>query len=84
MSSGLTLRRLTAVLFVRYLVERRIGFAESDGAGKTLMELIQYPSLNIRGLSSGWVGENSVSFSGAIGDKGVAWMLPEDYIPSMR
>ncbi len=38
----------------------------------------------VRIFSSGWVGENSVSFSGAIGDKGVAWMLPEDYIPSMR
>jgi len=33
---------------------------------------------------SGRVGDNSIMFDGAIGRKGVAWMLPEDYIPSMQ
>lgn len=34
--------------------------------------------------STGRVAENSILFSGSIGDKGVAWMLPDDYIPSSR
>ncbi|MDX2429914.1 MAG: carboxypeptidase-like regulatory domain-containing protein [Desulfobacterales bacterium] len=38
----------------------------------------------IRILSSGRVAENTILFNGVIGDKGVAWMLPEDYIPSMQ
>jgi hypothetical protein len=33
---------------------------------------------------SGRVADNSMLFSGKIGDKGVAYMLPEDYIPSMQ
>jgi len=32
------------------------GFSFTEGAGKSLNEAIQYPSLNINGLSSGWVG----------------------------
>ena len=38
----------------------------------------------IRIYSTGRVAENSMLFSGDIGDKGVAWSLPEDYIPSMQ
>jgi hypothetical protein len=34
--------------------------------------------------STGRVDENSILFAGDIGNKGVAWMLPEDYIPSMQ
>ncbi|WP_116127038.1 M20/M25/M40 family metallo-hydrolase [Lewinella sp. IMCC34183] len=34
----------------------RIGFAEPDGVGENLQEALQYPSLNIRGMASGWVG----------------------------
>lgn len=33
---------------------------------------------------SGRIPENSIMFSGSIGEKGVAYMLPEDYIPSMQ
>ena len=33
-----------------------LGFAEPDGVGQHLQEALQYPSLNVRGLSSGWVG----------------------------
>jgi acetylornithine deacetylase/succinyl-diaminopimelate desuccinylase-like protein len=32
------------------------GFARPDGVGGSLQEAIQYPSFNIRGLDSGWVG----------------------------
>lgn len=38
----------------------------------------------IRIYSTGRVAENSILFNGAIGDKGVAWLLPENYIPSMQ
>jgi acetylornithine deacetylase/succinyl-diaminopimelate desuccinylase-like protein len=33
------------------------GIAEIDKVGETYQEAIQYPSLNIRGISSGWVGD---------------------------
>jgi acetylornithine deacetylase/succinyl-diaminopimelate desuccinylase-like protein len=35
----------------------RLGFATPDAVGRTYQESIQYPSLNIRGLSSAWVGD---------------------------
>ena len=34
-----------------------LGIAESDAIGANLQESVQYPSLNIRGMSSGWVGD---------------------------
>ena len=34
-------------------------FAKPDGAGKKLVELLQQPSLNIRGIRSGYVGEQA-------------------------
>ena len=37
-------------------IRSAIGFSEPDGVGANLQEALQYPSLNIRGLSSGWVG----------------------------
>ena len=37
-------------------IRETIGFSEPDGVGQNLQEALQYPSLNIRGLSSGWVG----------------------------
>lgn len=33
-----------------------LGFAEADRVGGSLQEAIQFPSLNVRGLSSAWVG----------------------------
>lgn len=36
-----------------------MGLIKSDAVAPTLQEAIQYPSLNIRGLSSGWVGKES-------------------------
>lgn len=35
----------------------KLGFAAPDEVGNNLQEALQYPSLNIRGMSSGWVGQ---------------------------
>ena len=40
-------------------LERDLQFAKPDGAGHKLMELLQQPSLNIRGLRSAYVGEQA-------------------------
>lgn len=40
-------------------IRRRIGFAEPDGVGENLQEALQYPSLNIRGMASGWTGDET-------------------------
>ncbi|MTB49392.1 M20/M25/M40 family metallo-hydrolase [Lewinella sp. W8] len=37
-------------------IHQKIGFSEPDGVGSNLQEALQYPSLNVRGMSSGWVG----------------------------
>lgn len=37
-------------------INHKLGFAAPDQLGGSLQEAIQYPSLNIRGMSSGWVG----------------------------
>ena len=35
----------------------RMGIAQSDSVAPTYQESLQYPSLNVRGLLSGWVGD---------------------------
>ncbi len=40
-------------------LERELGIAKPEGAGKKLVELIQEPSLNIRGISSAYVAEHA-------------------------
>ncbi len=37
-------------------IRKSFGIARSDRIGGNLQESVQYPSLNIRGMSSGWVG----------------------------
>ena len=37
-------------------IQKKIGISSSDKVGNSLQEAIQYPSLNIRGMASGWVG----------------------------
>jgi len=37
----------------------KLGIGEMDQVGTSYQESIQYPSLNIRGLSSGWVGKEA-------------------------
>jgi acetylornithine deacetylase/succinyl-diaminopimelate desuccinylase-like protein len=38
---------------------REFGLAQPDGGGRTLVELIAEPSLNIDGITSGWSGEQA-------------------------
>ncbi|MBS1865140.1 MAG: M20/M25/M40 family metallo-hydrolase [Acidobacteria bacterium] len=38
---------------------RELEFAKPDGGGKSLVELLQLPSLNIRGMRSAYVGEQA-------------------------
>jgi acetylornithine deacetylase/succinyl-diaminopimelate desuccinylase-like protein len=40
-------------------LERELGIARPEGSGKKLVELLQEPSLNIRGLQSAYVGEHA-------------------------
>ena len=37
----------------------KLGIGETDKVGATYQEALQYPSLNIRGLSSGWIGKEA-------------------------
>jgi acetylornithine deacetylase/succinyl-diaminopimelate desuccinylase-like protein len=37
-------------------IREKLGIASADNVGESLQEAVQYPSLNIRGMSSGWVG----------------------------
>jgi acetylornithine deacetylase/succinyl-diaminopimelate desuccinylase-like protein len=38
---------------------RDLGIAARDSVGASLQEAVQYPSLNVRGLRSGWVGDEA-------------------------
>ncbi|KPK75581.1 MAG: hypothetical protein AMJ79_10920 [Phycisphaerae bacterium SM23_30] len=40
-------------------IKELYGFCAPEGGGKTLMELINRPSLNIRGLQAAWVGSQA-------------------------
>jgi acetylornithine deacetylase/succinyl-diaminopimelate desuccinylase-like protein len=40
-------------------LEKELGIARPEGGGKKLVELLQEPSLNIRGLQSAYVGERA-------------------------
>ncbi len=40
-------------------IKELYGFSSPEGGGRTLMEMIQLPSLNFRGLSSGWTGSQA-------------------------
>lgn len=37
-------------------IQKKIGIADTDKVGSNYQEAIQYPSLNIRGMASAWVG----------------------------
>ena len=52
-------------------LERELQFAKPEGGGRRLVELLQFPSLNIRGLRSAYVGEQSQN---VIPEKAVAAM----------
>lgn len=38
-------------------IENELGIAEAEKVGNTLQEALQFPTLNVRGLRAGWVGE---------------------------
>lgn len=40
-------------------IKRKLGISEIDQVASNYQEAIQYPSLNIRGMRSGWVGDES-------------------------
>ena len=40
-------------------IQRKIGIAKSEEVGNNYQESIQYPSLNIKGMASGWVGDEA-------------------------
>ncbi|MEE9372050.1 MAG: M20/M25/M40 family metallo-hydrolase [Saprospiraceae bacterium] len=40
-------------------IKNKLGIASADRVGKNYQESLQYPSLNIRGMLSGWVGEKT-------------------------
>ncbi len=39
-------------------IQKRLGIAKPDEIGATYQEALQYPSLNVRGLQSAWVGSD--------------------------
>jgi acetylornithine deacetylase/succinyl-diaminopimelate desuccinylase-like protein len=54
-----TLKMLSAVPDDQDEINRKLGIAEPDKVGANYQESLQYPSLNIRGISSGWVGSEA-------------------------
>lgn len=40
-------------------IMRDLGIAARDSVGGSLQEAVQYPSLNVRGMSAGWVGDEA-------------------------
>ena len=38
-------------------IRQELGVAEAEEVGATLQEALQYPSLNVRGMAAGWVGD---------------------------
>lgn len=41
------------------VIQKSIGIASPDKVGNNYQEAIQYPSLNVRGMRSGWIGTRS-------------------------
>jgi acetylornithine deacetylase/succinyl-diaminopimelate desuccinylase-like protein len=54
-----TRRLMDAVPDDEPAIRQALGFARADAIGESLQEAVQYPSLNIRGLASGWVGQEA-------------------------
>ena len=51
-----TRKILAAVPDDEAVIQKKIGIADTDKVGNNYQEAIQYPSLNIRGMASAWVG----------------------------
>ena len=62
-------------------INLKLGIAQAeDGVADTYQEALQYPSLNVRGMSSGWVGEErrTIIPSSAIAEIDVRLVLETD------
>ncbi|MEO1258055.1 MAG: M20/M25/M40 family metallo-hydrolase [Bacteroidota bacterium] len=61
-------------------IRTKIGVAKSDGVAPNYQEALQYPSLNIRGLQSGWVREEKRTIvpASAIAEIDVRLVLESD------
>ena len=54
-----TKKILDAVPDDEAVIQQKIGIASPDGVGRNYQEAIQYPSLNVRGMRSAWVGKEA-------------------------
>lgn len=54
-----TRRLLAAVPDDEPVIREALGIAEADAVAGSLQEALQYPSLNVRGLASAWVGDQA-------------------------
>lgn len=61
-------------------INERLGVARGTGVAPTYQESLQYPSLNVRGLSSGWVGDEARTIvpSTAIAEIDIRLVLESD------
>ena len=61
-------------------IQAKIGIAKADGVAPNYQEALQYPSLNIRGLQSGWVREEKRTIvpASAIAEIDVRLVLESD------
>ncbi len=60
---------------------RRMLIARPDGGGRSLQELINLPSLNVRGLNSGWVGAKARTIVPATATAAIDLRLVRDIVP---
>jgi hypothetical protein len=62
-------------------IKQRLQIAEIDKVGNYYQEAIQYPSLNIRGMQSGWINEDELLYLDGLGQKsmfGLSWNLNQN------
>ncbi len=57
--SRLEKQALEMIPAVEPQLQRDLLIARPDGSGRTLQQLINLPSLNVRGMASGWVGDQA-------------------------
>lgn len=54
-----TRREMALVPDDEQYIRNKLGIGTPDAVGNNYQESLQYPSLNIRGMASGWIGEES-------------------------
>lgn len=75
-------KRLQAVPDDEQKILADMGLIRSDSVAPSLQESLQYPSLNIRGLSSGWVGKESRTIvpATAVAELDIRLVKESDYL----